>query len=71
MKLIDVEVQDIKFASALSDAIEHKHVVRNDVPNIAFEPKRSRNAGDQLSCGNRITAGEQRHVVTQTYQFLA
>ena len=52
MKLIDMEVQNIKFLGGVADPVEHQHVVGNGIVDIGVEPDRRGNAADELRAGD-------------------
>ena len=70
MELVDVEMQDVEFIRLLAHPVEHQHVVGNRVADIGVEPQRHRYARHQFGAGDRIAAGEQRHIVTQPDQLV-
>jgi hypothetical protein len=71
MKLVDMEVQDIEIARAITDPVEHKHVIGDWIENFGSKPQRQRGATYQLAPGDRITAGKQRNVVAQPDQLFS
>ena len=52
MKLIDMEVQNIKFLGGVADPVENQHVVGNGIVDIGVEPDRRGNAADELRAGD-------------------
>ena len=70
MKLVDVEVKNVKFLGVFPHAVEHQHVIRNRVTNIVVETQRHGYARHQMGAGNGVPAGEQRHFVAQSDQLI-
>ena len=52
MKLIDMEVQNVKVLGRVAYAVEHQHVIGNGIVDIGVEPDRCRNAADELRAGD-------------------
>src|SRR6478672_958513 len=68
MKLVDMEVQNVKILGAVAHAVKHQHVVGNRIVDIGIEPERRRNAADELRASDGVTAGEQGHLVPHPHQ---
>ncbi len=70
MELINVEVQDVEVVGPLTQAIKHQHVIGNRIADPRVEAERPRHAGNEIGCGDRIAACEQRNLVAEAYQLL-
>jgi hypothetical protein len=65
LKLIDMEVQDVKVIGVLTHAIEHQHVIGDRIDDAGVEPQRLGHAGHEIGRRDRIAAGKQGHIVAQ------
>ena len=65
MKLIDMEMQNVKFFSEPAYPVEHQHVIGDWVADIAVEAQRGGRAADEFGSSDGIRARKQRHIVTQ------
>ena len=70
MILIDVEMQNVEFFRELADPVEHQHVIRGCVADIAVEAQCHGRAAHQLGSGNGVRAREQGHFMTQSDQLI-
>ena len=68
MKLIDVEMQNVKVLCGVADPVQHQHVVGDGIADVRVEPDRGGNAADELRARDRIATGEQGHLVTHPDQ---
>ena len=68
MKLIDVEMQNVKVLCGVADPVQHQHVVGDGIADVRVEPDRGGNAADELRARDRIATGEQAHLVTHPHQ---
>jgi hypothetical protein len=70
MKLIDMEMQNVKFVSEPAYPIEHQQVIGDRVANIAVETQSGGRTANEFGSGDRIRGRKQRHIVTQANQFI-
>jgi uncharacterized membrane protein len=70
MKLIDMEMQNVKFISETTYPVEHQHVIGGWVAHIAVETQSGGRTANELGSGDRIRGRKQRHIVTQANQFI-
>ena len=63
-------MQEVEFAGALIDLLQHQHVQRVRVTHRAVEPQGPRPYRFKPRRGHRISTGEQRHLMPECDQFL-
>src|SRR6516164_439737 len=71
MELIDVEVEDVEIVDEFVHPVEHEHVIRNGVAHVRIQPQRLRDARHQVGGRYRVSAREQRHVVTEAGELIS
>ena len=70
MKLIDMEMQNIKFISEPTYPVEHQHVIGGWVAHIGVETQSGGRTANEPGSGDRIRGRKQRHIVTKANQFI-
>jgi hypothetical protein len=70
MKLVDMEMQNVKFFRELAYPVEHQHVIGDRVADIAVEAQCHGRAAHKLGSGDGVRARKQGHLVTQSDQFI-
>ena len=74
MKLVDMEVQDIEIARAITDPVEHKHVIGDGIPDIGAKAQRHRGTGRQFGprvespLANKVTSWPSRTSSSVRYE---
>ena len=70
MKLIDMEMQDVKFFSEAAYPVEHQHVIGDRITDVPVETQCCGRAAHELGSGDEVRACEQGHLVTQSDQLI-
>src|SRR5580704_19109760 len=70
-EVVGMEVQHIELVGAAIDQLHHAHIDRNPVDDGWVQAQRLLTHRLQLGRGDRITAGEQRDIVTHGNQFFS
>jgi hypothetical protein len=47
MKLVDMEVQDVKIVGTFAYSVQHQHAIRNRIAHVRVEPQRRCRATDK------------------------
>ncbi len=63
-------MNDVELGGTAEDLLQHGQMVGQRVSTALVQAERARRARDQSRPGDRITAGEQRHVVPEVDQRL-
>jgi len=70
LKLVDMEVQDVEVAGALTYSIEHQHVIGSRIDHARVQPQCLRYTGHKISRRNRIAACKQGDIMAERHQLL-
>src|ERR1700733_4962321 len=70
VQVVHMEMQNVEIVFFAEDLVEHHHMVCELIYPFRIEPQSSRARRDETSGCQRIATREQRHVVTETDQFL-
>jgi hypothetical protein len=70
MKLVDMKVQNVEFFRELAYPVEHQHVIRGLVADIAVEAQSHGCAAHELCSADGVRAREQGHLMPQPDQFI-
>jgi hypothetical protein len=70
MQVIDMKVQYVELCGAPINLLQHDDMTGKLVDTAGTQSQRFAAAGNQVRCRNRITTGEQRHLMTLPNQLL-
>src|SRR5262249_9038193 len=71
MQLIGMKMKDIELRCHAAQLGKHQQMVGNGIAHAGVLAERLRATRHESSGGDRLTASEERHIVTLRYQFLS
>ena len=68
---VEVAMDDVELDRTIEHLVEHRQMVRQGVAQRSVQPEAARRQGTRVGAGDRIAAGEQRHLVAAPVKLTA